>query len=136
GGGVLAGAGGEPLERGAGTGLNLELSPPTVERLVLTEPEPNMARQLRRRAERLGREVEIVDAPAEALPFEDASFDTVTGTLFLCTVGDPGRALAEIRRVLRQEGSFLFCEHVRADSERLARWQDRLHGPWRAFADG
>src|SRR5262249_62352034 len=64
-------------------------------RLVLTEPEPNMARQLRRRAERLGREVEIVEAPAEALPFEDASFDAVTGTLFLCTVGDPGRRSEE-----------------------------------------
>ncbi len=133
---VLADARGDTLELGAGTGLNLELYPPSVERLVLTEPEPNMARQLRKRAERSGRDLEVVEAPAEALPFGDASFDTVTGTLFLCTVGDPGGALAEVRRVLRPDGSFLFLEHVRSDEEGLARWQDRLHGPWRAFADG
>jgi ubiquinone/menaquinone biosynthesis C-methylase UbiE len=60
----------------------------------------------------------------------------VVSTLVLCTVEDPERALAEIRRVLRPEGSLLFLEHVRSDDRRLARWQDRLHGPWRSFAEG
>jgi SAM-dependent methyltransferase len=56
--------------------------------------------------------------------------------MVLCTVVDPEQAIAEIRRVLRPGGRLLFVEHVRAESRRLARWQDRLNGPWCAFADG
>jgi ubiquinone/menaquinone biosynthesis C-methylase UbiE len=78
----------------------------------------------------------VIDAPAESLPFADASVDTVVTTLVLCTVGDPERALHEIARVLRPDGELLFLEHVRAESPRLAWWQDRLAGPWRRFADG
>lgn len=133
---LLANARGSVLELGAGTGLNLPHYPAGPERLVLAEPEPNMARKLKQRAEKLGRNAEIVRAPGELLPFADDSFDTVVCTLVLCTVVDPDRTLAEVRRVLRPGGSLLFLEHVRAESPRLARWQDRLHGPWKAFADG
>lgn len=133
---LLTGASGSVLELGAGTGLNLPHYPADIERLVLAEPEPNMAERLRRRAAKLGREVEIVRAPGELLPFEDDSFDTVVSTLVLCTVVDPGRTLAEVRRVLRPGGSLLFLEHVRSEGPRLARWQDRLHGAWKSFADG
>jgi SAM-dependent methyltransferase len=133
---LVAGARGAVLELGAGTGLNLAHYPEGVDRLVLTEPEKNMADRLEHRVMHFGRDAEVVRAPAEALPFEDDTFDTVVGTLVLCTVGDPERALQEVRRVLRPGGAFLFLEHVRSDDARLARWQDRLHGPWRAFADG
>jgi SAM-dependent methyltransferase len=134
---LLAQARGDVLELGAGTGLNLSLYPSQgIERLVVTEPEPNMADRLERRAASLGRAVEVVRAPVESLPFEDDSFDTVVATLVLCTVGDPERSIAEIRRVMRPDGAFLFLEHVRSDDRRLARWQDRLHGPWFTFADG
>jgi SAM-dependent methyltransferase len=134
---LLANTRGSVLELGAGTGLNLPLYPREgIERLVVTEPEPNMADRLERRAATLGREVEVLRAPVESLPFEEDSFDTVVATMVLCTVGDPERSLAEIRRVLRPDGTFLFLEHVRSDDDRLARWQDRLHGPWFVFADG
>ena len=134
---LLADARGSVLELGAGTGLNLPLYPHEgVERLVVTEPEPNMADRLERRAAQLGREVEVVRAPVESLPFEEDSFDTVVATMVLCTVGDPERSLAEIRRVLRPDGAFLFLEHVRSDDDRLARWQDRLHGSWLRLAAG
>lgn len=133
---LLSGARGSVLELGAGTGLNLPHYPVGLERLVLAEPEPNMAETLRRRAEKLGRQVEIVRAPGELLPFEDDSFDTVVSTLVLCTVVDPARTLAEVRRVLRPGGSLLFLEHVRSENPRLARWQDRLHGAWKSFGDG
>jgi SAM-dependent methyltransferase len=56
--------------------------------------------------------------------------------MVLCTVGDPEAAIAEARRVLRPGGRLLFVEHVRGSSTRLARWQDRLAGPWAAFAQG
>ncbi len=78
----------------------------------------------------------IVDAPAERLPLDDGSVDTVVSTLVLCTVDDPERTLSEITRVLRQDGALLFVEHVRANSRSLAACQDYLFRPWRAFAGG
>lgn len=133
---LLARARGRVLEIGAGTGLNLSHYPDRLERLVVAEPEENMARRLERRLSSLGRSAEVVRAAADVLPFEDGAFDTVVSTLVLCTVEDPRASLAEISRVLRPGGSLLFLEHVLSEEPRLARWQERLHGPWKSFADG
>jgi ubiquinone/menaquinone biosynthesis C-methylase UbiE len=135
---LLADARGETLEVGAGTGHNLEHYPDAVSRLVLAEPDPHMAKRLRPHAlATRGQAVEVIEAPAEALPFEDASFDTVVSTLVLCTVSDPAKAVFELRRVLRDDGRLLLIEHVRgADGTRLTRWQDRLEQPWGWFAGG
>jgi ubiquinone/menaquinone biosynthesis C-methylase UbiE len=94
-----------------------------------------MARALERRARRRGLAVTVDRSAAERLPFPDRSFDTVVSTLVLCTVEDPGRAVAEARRVLRPGGRLLFIEHVRADGA-LAGWQDRLNGVWRHIGNG
>jgi ubiquinone/menaquinone biosynthesis C-methylase UbiE len=129
---LLAEASGRTLEVGAGTGLNFEHYPEAVTELVLSEPDRFMAAKLRDKHP----QATLVEAPAEKLPFEDDSFDTVALTLVLCTVPDPAGALAEVARVLKPGGQFLFLEHVRAKEPRLARWQDRLHGPWYLFGDG
>lgn len=133
---LLAAVQGSVLELGAGTGLNLPHYPEGIGRLVLAEPDEHMARRLQRRAQRLERGAELVRAPAELLPFDDDTFDTVISTFVLCTVEDPKRSLEEVRRVLRPEGSLLFLEHVRSNDAKLARWQDRLRGPWEGFGDG
>lgn len=133
---LVSAAHGRVLEIGAGTGLNLSHYPDAIDELVLAEPSEPMAGRLEARLAKLGRSARIVAEPAEALPFEDGYFDTVVSTLVLCTVVDPDRALAEVRRVLRPGGRLLFCEHVRSDSPRLARWQDRLADPWAGLADG
>jgi ubiquinone/menaquinone biosynthesis C-methylase UbiE len=133
---LLAQASGRVLEIGAGTGLNLAHYPDELHELVLVEPEPAMRERLTGRIRRCGRQAAVVDAPAEALPFADGSFDTVVCTLVLCTVNAPDRALGEIGRVLRPDGRLLFIEHVRADSPTVAYLQDRLLDPWRRFACG
>jgi ubiquinone/menaquinone biosynthesis C-methylase UbiE len=133
---LLAKANGRVLEIGAGTGLNLPHYPEDVEEIVFTEPEEPMARRLTRKLADAGRRGQVISAPAEELPFEDDSFDTVVCTLVLCTVTDPQRALSEIARVLRPGGQFLFLEHVRAEDPKLARWQDRVATPWRWFGNG
>ncbi len=132
---LVAQAHGRVLEIGAGTGLNAAHYPAGVE-LTLSEPDEAMVARLRSRLEGLGRPAAIVRAGAEDLPFAASSFDTVVSTLVLCTVPDQDVALHEITRVLRPGGQLLFLEHVRSDSPRWARWQDRLNGPWRAFAEG
>lgn len=133
---VVARAEGRTLELGAGTGLNLPHYGEAVGELVLTEPFEPMARRLRSRVAELGARAEVIEAPAERLPFDADSFDTVLCTLVLCTVEDQARTLAEVARVLRPGGSLHLLEHVRAQTPRLARAQDVLHGPWFAIGHG
>src|SRR5688500_20307165 len=88
---LLAGARGRTLELGAGTGLNLAHYTSEVTELVLTEPDPHMAGRLRRRLAHeppAPAQVEVVEAPAERVPFEDGSFDSVVATLVLCSVAE------------------------------------------------
>jgi ubiquinone/menaquinone biosynthesis C-methylase UbiE len=86
-----------------------------------------MINRLRHRLEESAPDATIVHAPAERLPFESGAMETVVSTWTLCTVDDPEAALAEVARVLGPGGRFLFLEHVRSEeSERTARWQDRV----------
>jgi ubiquinone/menaquinone biosynthesis C-methylase UbiE len=133
---LLSLARGDVLELGAGTGLNLAHYPDSVKSILCTEPEEPMARRLKERIKRRGDKVTVVMAPAEALPVPDGSIDTVVTTLVLCTVKDPARSLAEVRRVLAPDGRLLFLEHVRSTDPKLARWQDRWHPAWVRFGHG
>ena len=134
---ALAAASGEVLEIGAGTGLNLAAYPREgITRLVCTEPNAAMSRQLEARSSEAPVEVEVVAASAEKLPFADASFDCVTGTLVLCEASSPAEALAEIARVLRPGGHYLFLEHVRSVDHDHARKQDRWAPIWRSVSGG
>ncbi len=89
-----------------------------------------MLRQAQERAQDGEVPVRFVRAVSDALPFPQASFDTAIVALVLCTVGDLGRAVAELRRVLRPGGRLLLMEHVRATDDALAQVQDLVEGPW------
>jgi ubiquinone/menaquinone biosynthesis C-methylase UbiE len=125
--GLVADASGSVLEIGGGTGANLLHYDGKVESLVVTEPEPAMLRRLQRKAREQAPLAKVLRAPAEDLPFEDDSFDTVVSTLVLCGVDDQARALREARRILRPGGRLLFLEHVRSEDPSLARFQDRMN---------
>ncbi len=134
---ALREARGEVLEIGAGTGLNLAAYPREgITRLVLTEPNAAMGRHIEDKRAIAPLPFELVEAPGERLPFDDASFDTVVGTLVLCEPGDPGAVVAEVARVLRPGGRYLFVEHVRSEDPRLARSQDRWAPVWRTVSGG
>ncbi len=123
---LLSEADGDVLEIGAGTGANLGYYRQGVRTLTLTEPEKPMTRRLEKRIAEQRPDAKLLRAPAEDLPFNDNSFDTVVSTLVLCTVDDQPRALREMRRVLRPGGRLLFIEHVRSEDEKVARLQDRM----------
>jgi ubiquinone/menaquinone biosynthesis C-methylase UbiE len=106
---------GEVLEVAIGTGLNLALYPQDI-RLTGIEWSPAMLDIARRRARQLARTATLQEGDAHALPYPDASFDTVVCTLSLCAIPDPHRALAEMTRVLRPGGRLLLLDHVAGSS--------------------
>ena len=124
---LIEGASGDVLEIGGGTGANLSYYGAGVESLTITEPERPMLKRLERKARERNSRATILRAPAEDLPFEDASFDTVVSTLVLCGVDDQPRAVRELRRVLRPGGRLIFIEHVRSDDPQTAKMQDRMN---------
>jgi ubiquinone/menaquinone biosynthesis C-methylase UbiE len=132
---LAADAEGEILEVGAGTGRNLPYYRQAT-RVVALEPDGGMRARASKAAGRAGVPVDVIDGNALRLPFPDGSFDTVVMSLVLCTIPDPAAALGEVRRVLRSGGTLRFYEHVRAEEASLARWQDRLAGPWRWIGRG
>ncbi|MBI2918883.1 MAG: class I SAM-dependent methyltransferase [Chloroflexi bacterium] len=132
---LIAGrATGRVLEIGTGTGANFPYYK-TAEKIVATDPDPYMLRRAQRRARTLGSDVELLQCCAEALPFAQASFDTVVSTLVLCTVADQTQALKEVKRILKPDGTFRFIEHVRAQGSG-GHLQDVLTPLWRHLAAG
>jgi ubiquinone/menaquinone biosynthesis C-methylase UbiE len=133
---LVANARGRTLEIGTGTGANIPYYPDDLEELILAEPFEPMRRRMQHKLSESGKSARTLSAPAEAIPLEDESIDTVVSTLVLCTVDFPDRVLSEVARVLRPGGQLLFIEHVRSHSPRVSRWQDRLETPWRHFGAG
>ncbi|MFC6010223.1 class I SAM-dependent methyltransferase [Nocardia lasii] len=132
---LLRRAHGRTLEVGAGNGFSMPHYPEDLDELVLVEPNPALRTRLAARVDRPAAPVRILDGDAHALDFPDNSFDTVTASLVFCSLPHPTRALAELHRVLRPGGVFLFHEHVRATGT-LGRCQDLITPLQRRIADG
>jgi ubiquinone/menaquinone biosynthesis C-methylase UbiE len=115
---ICSRATGDVLDVAIGTGLNLPFYAADV-RLTGVEWSPAMLDIARRRARDLNRGADLREGDAQALPFPDASFDTVVCTLALCAIPDDRAAVAEMTRVLRPGGLLLLLDHVAA-------------GPWPA----
>jgi ubiquinone/menaquinone biosynthesis C-methylase UbiE len=115
------------LEVGAGTGLNFPFyRPAEVERVDAVDPDTAMLRSARRHLEQAKVPITLTQAPVEALPWDDATFDSAVATLVFCSVTDPFRGFQEIRRVLKPGGTLYLLEHVRAEGVLAARIQDAL----------
>jgi ubiquinone/menaquinone biosynthesis C-methylase UbiE len=133
---LVAGARGRVLEIGVGSGLNLPFYSREVEVLLGLDPSRALLEMAKRHASWVHFPVELCEGSAEDIPLENEAVDQVVMSWTLCSVADPGRALAEIRRVLRPGGTLLFVEHGRAPEPGVARWQDRLTPVWRRLAGG
>lgn len=133
---VCAGLGGEVLEIGFGSGLNVPHYPAAVSRVTAVEPSDVGWRLA---AERVGAAVVPVQRAGldgQALPFPDDSFDAALSTFTLCTIPDALAALREVLRVLRPAGALHFVEHGRAPDPGVRRWQQRIEPVQRRVAGG
>jgi ubiquinone/menaquinone biosynthesis C-methylase UbiE len=133
---ILFEANGEILEIGFGTGLNLEHYPEHVHHLTAVDPGVGMSHLARRRIDKSPINVDVVVQSAEELPFKDGQFDCMVSTWTLCSIPDGRQALAEIGRVLKPGGRFLFLEHGLSDDARIQRWQHRLTPLQKRLAGG
>jgi len=133
---VVPAARGRVLEMGIGSGLNLRFYGGDVTAVVGVDPSPEMLRLARPKAAAAPFPVDFVNQSGETLPFDDAGFDSVVATWTLCTIGEPLRALGEMRRVLKPDGELLFVEHGRSPDRGVEAWQDRLNPLWRRIGGG
>jgi ubiquinone/menaquinone biosynthesis C-methylase UbiE len=118
---------GDVLEIGSGTGATFDLVDwRRVTSFTATDLSTGMLDRARARPSAAGHPIEFRQLDASTLPFPDASFDTVTVSLTLCTVPDPERTLREMSRVCRPDGRLVLLEHVRAPNPVLAWLQEKL----------
>ena len=132
---VVGGARGDTLEIGIGTGSNLGIYPAgtAIHGIDVSAPALSLAA---RRAGRAARRVTLTEGDAAALPFADASFDTVVATFVLCSVADVDQSLREARRVLRPGGTIRLLEHARARHRAIGALQERSAPAWARVSGG
>ncbi len=133
---LLAQVQGEVLEIGFGTGLNLPCYPDHVRKITTVDPNVGMHRLAQRRIKKTGIAVDHRVLGGERLPFEDAAFDCVVSTFTLCSIEHVEQTLAEVYRVLKPSGRFLFLEHGLSPELNVQRWQRRLNWLEMRLADG
>lgn len=132
---LLTHARGKVLEIGAGTGINFPHYRQCDEVFAL-EPNPFMIEKAEVRRKQASIPITILVGKAEKLPFPSEQFDTIVVTLVLCSVDDPKRALAEMKRVLKTNGTILLIEHVKMKQPILATLQTMLTPVWKRIGDG
>jgi ubiquinone/menaquinone biosynthesis C-methylase UbiE len=133
---VLAEVEGEILEIGFGTGLNLPHYPQKVEKITAIDPNPGMKKIVQKRMEKSSITVDNRVLRGENLPMKDESFDSVVSTWTLCSIAKVEQAIAEIYRVLKPGGKFLFIEHGLSNESKIQVWQNRLTPIQKIIADG
>jgi ubiquinone/menaquinone biosynthesis C-methylase UbiE len=132
---LLNGATGKVLELGSGTGVNFPLYK-NANQVIAIEPSQHMIDQSLSKLHLAVVPIEMVNASAESLPFEDDTFDTVVATLVFCTIPNVEEAIKELTRVCKPNGKILLFEHVKMENTLLSRMQEGLAPLWKKICDG
>ena len=135
---LLSAADGRILEIGVGSGHNFRYYSERANHVIGLDPSTKLLSMAREtiRSQAFPFPVELLKASAEAIPLRSGSLDTVVTTWTLCTIPNVTSALAEMCRVLKPDGRFLFVEHGLSPDPAVRRWQDRLTPIWKRISGG
>ena len=125
---VIPQASGRVLEIGIGSGLNLDFYDISrISEIFAVEPDSVLLEKAKIKAKLNNISLNIKRLSAESLPFDNASFDTVVSTYTMCSISELNSVMVEIKRVLKNDGSFIFSEHGKAPDDNIHKWQKRLN---------
>lgn len=134
---IVPRARGRVLEVGIGPGHNLAFyDPALVEHVTGIDPSEPLLVRARERSAAVGFPVDLLAQGGEDILLPDGSIDTVLVTFTLCTIPDVEQSLVQMRRVMKPEGSLIFCEHGRSPDAGVHRWQDRVNPLWKKLFGG
>jgi len=123
---LLAHARGKIIEIGVGTGKNFPYYPKDAN-ITGIDIADKMLPFARKRANRLGLSIKLIEGDVQALSFPDNTFDTAVATFVFCSVPDPVLGLQNLRRVVKPDGQILLLEHVRIDRPVIGPLMDVLN---------
>lgn len=127
---------GEVLEIGFGTGLNLPFYQ-EVDQVYALEPNRDVYQLAQKRVFEAPFHVQHIQASAEKLPFADHSVENIVSTWTMCSIANLDKAIQEIYRVLKPQGTLHLIEHVQYhDNNTLKKLQDLLTPIQKVIADG
>ncbi len=96
------------VEIGAGTGANFAFYPKCKHSIAC-----ELSFEMLKFAKHKTAPALLVQTDGESLPFSDGSFDAAVATLVFCSISNPGKAFAELIRVLKPNDRIILLEHVR-----------------------
>ena len=134
---VIPLAKGNVLEVGIGSGLNLPFyKKDRIKEIWGLDPSGNLLLMAKKKAKAENMNIQLLNASAESIDFEDNYFDTVIITYTLCSIMDVEQALSEIKRVMKTDGGLIFCEHGASPEQKIFEWQNRLNNIWSKISGG
>lgn len=126
---LICEAQGDVLEIGFGTGVNLKYYD---ENKVKSYRAIDL--KIDEKVRNMHQELELIETSVTQLPFETGSMDTIIATLVFCSVDELIKGISEVKRVLKDDGQYIFLEHVLPKNKVLARLFKGLNGPWHAMS--
>jgi ubiquinone/menaquinone biosynthesis C-methylase UbiE len=128
---IVPSAKGVVLEIGIGTGLNLPFyNKNNVTKIIGLDPSEHLTDVAKVVAEEVDVNLELIHSGAEKINLGDNSVDTVLITYTLCTIPDIKSSISEIKRVLKNNGNFIFCEHGKSPDRCIANIQSFINPIW------
>jgi ubiquinone/menaquinone biosynthesis C-methylase UbiE len=128
---IVPSAKGVVLEIGIGTGLNLPFyNKNNVTKIIGLDPSEHLTDVAKVVAEEVDVNLELIHSGAEKINLGDNSVDTVLITYTLCTIPDIKSSISEIKRVLKNNGDFIFCEHGKSPDRCIANIQSFINPIW------